>query len=177
MNASAVLCGGGLALWREEGCGEWKATAAAIAEDLALLDVPHDIVRAFRYPLAKSRDKRPRRGEEVRIDREDLTYLVRWMPSLQTHIDQTPEDAPGWAFIMFEPRPESMAIIHLALAADWPRWTDKQAAAMGLMCADCGYDLRNVDDDHCPYNIPLPEQPKKRRLVCGSCCSNGADVL
>ncbi|WP_432020255.1 hypothetical protein, partial [Streptomyces sp. 1222.5] len=133
--------------------------------------VPHQVVRAFRYPLAKAYDKRPRRGEEVRIARQDLTHLVRWMPSLQAYIDQTPEDAPGWGFIVFEPRPEGVSIVQLAFAADWPRWTEKQAAAMGLLCADCGYDLRNVDEDRLPYNIPLPEKPKKRRLVCGTCCT------
>jgi hypothetical protein len=177
VNSSGVLCGGGLALWREADCGEWKATAAEIAHDLTLLEIPHEIVTAFRFPLAKAMLKLPRRGEEVRIARGDLTHLVRWMPSLQTYIDQTPEDAPGWWFMVFEPRPEAMAIVQLAFAADWPRWTDKQAAAMGLMCSDCGWDLRNVDDDHCPYNIPLPETPKKRRLVCGSCCNDGLDTL
>lgn len=177
VNASAVLCGAGLAVWREEDCGEWKATATEISRDLTLLDVPHEIVRAFRYPLAKSWFKQPRRGEEVRIDREDLPHLVRWMPSLQAHIDQTPEDAPGWSFLFFEPRPDGMAIIHLALAADWPRWTEKQAAAVGLMCAECGWDLRNMDDEHCPYNIQLPGSPEKRRLVCGSCCNDGVEEL
>ncbi|MGW3200061.1 hypothetical protein ACWDBD_36950 [Streptomyces sp. NPDC001118] len=177
VNASGVLCGGGLALWREAGSGEWKASATEIAQYLTLLEVPHEIVTAFRFPLAKSWDKRPRRGEEVRIARKDLTHLVRWMPSLQTYVDQTPEDAPGWGFVVFHPRPEGMAVVPLPFAADWPRWTGKQAAAMGLMCADCGYDLRKVDDDHAPYNIPLPEMPKKRRLVCGSCCNDGLDEL
>ncbi|MER5908549.1 hypothetical protein ABT150_52725 [Streptomyces mirabilis] len=71
------------------------------------------------------------------------------MPSLQQPIDQT-QDLPGWGFVVFEPRKDTMTVVHLALSADWPRWTAKQAAAMGLMCADCGHDLRKVDDDHCP---------------------------
>lgn len=71
-----------------------------------------------------------------------------------------------------------MAIVELALAADWPRWTLKQAAAMGLMCAQCGYDLRgHQDEDRLPYDILLPEQPKKRRLVCGRCCNDGLDEM
>ena len=28
-----------------------------------------------------------------------------------------------------------------------------------------------------PYDIHLPGQPKKRRLVCGQCCSNGMDEM
>ncbi|MEU1502908.1 hypothetical protein [Streptomyces sp. NPDC005732] len=176
VNASGVLCAGGLALWREVDCGEWKATADEISADLALLEVPHHVVKAFRYPLAKSWSRGPRRGEEVRVDREDLAHLVRWMPSLQQPIDQT-QDLPGWGFVMFEPRSDSMGIVPLALSADWPRWSAKQAAAMGLMCAYCEHDLRKADDDRCPYNIPLPETPKKRRLVCGMCCNDGLDEL
>jgi hypothetical protein len=46
------------------------------------------------------------------------------------------------------------------------------------MCAECGYDLRGrPDEDRLPYNIPLLEQPKKRRLVCGKCCNDGLDEM
>ena len=51
VRCSGVLSNGGLALWREVGCGEWKATAAEIARDLDLLEVLHEIVTAFRFPL------------------------------------------------------------------------------------------------------------------------------
>ncbi|MEU2718669.1 hypothetical protein [Streptomyces sp. NPDC007205] len=42
---------------REAGCGEWKATAAEIGQDLELLEVPYTIVTAFRFPLASSYNK------------------------------------------------------------------------------------------------------------------------
>ncbi|MDQ0757446.1 hypothetical protein [Streptomyces canus] len=178
VNASGVICGDGLALWREVNCGESKATAAEIAKDLTMLDVPHQVVTAFRFPLANSWDKRPRRGEEVRVAKNDLKHLVRWMPSLETYIDQITGDCPGFGFTIFEPRAEGMAVMQLALAADWPRWTNKQAGAMGLMCAQCGYDLRERhNEDRMPYNIPLAKQPKKRRLVCGQCCNDGVDKV
>ncbi|MGW2749123.1 hypothetical protein [Streptomyces sp. NPDC001450] len=173
-----MLSGGGLALWREVDCGEWKATAAEIARDLTLLEVPHEIVTAFRFPLANSRDKRLRRGEEVRIAKNDLTHLMRWMPSLKALVDQVTDDWPGFDFIIFEPRADSMALVTFALAADWPRWTEKQARAAGLMCAECDYDLRQRDDEsRLPYNIPAPERPKKIRLVCGRCCNDGLDQM
>lgn len=176
VNVSAVLGGGGLALWRETDCGEWKATAAEIGDDLSALDVPHQIVTAFRPPRANSRTLRPRRGEEVRIATQDLAHLVRWMPSLQEHLDELPQDAPGFAFVYFEPRAEGMAMMTLsAFAAEWPSWTDKQAAAMGLTCDECGYDLRSRQEDRLPYNIPAP--PQKRRLVCGRCCNDGTDEM
>lgn len=62
------------------------------------------------------------------------------LSSSQVTTRRMPPTTPG--FVMFEPRPEGMAIVQLAFAADWPRWTDKQAAAMGLLCAECGYDIR-----------------------------------
>lgn len=176
VNVSGVLGGGGLALWRETDCGAWKATAAEIGNDLSALEVPHQIVTAFRPPLAKSRTQRPRRGEEVRIATQDLGHVVRWMPALQEHLDALPQDAPGFEFVYFEPRAEEMAVKRLAtFAADWPRWTDRQAAVMGLRCAECDYDLRTRQEDRVPYNIPAPTQPQKRRLVCGRCCNSGTD--
>ncbi|MFE5214061.1 MULTISPECIES: hypothetical protein [unclassified Streptomyces] len=48
VRVSAVLNGDGLALWRESGCGEWKATAAEIGRELELLEVTYKIVTAFR---------------------------------------------------------------------------------------------------------------------------------
>lgn len=178
VRASGVLSGGGLALWREADCGEFKATAAEIAADLTLLEVPHEIVRASRFPLANSRDKRLRRGEEVRIAKKDLTHLVRWMPSLKELIDQIGDDWPGFDFCIFQPRADGMKLMGFALAADWPRWTDKQARAARLMCAECDYDLRQQEDENrLPYNIPLPEKPQRIRLVCGRCCNNGLDEM
>ncbi|MFJ9412493.1 hypothetical protein [Streptomyces sp. NPDC101393] len=178
MTASGVFSGGGLALWRAADCGEWKATAADIASDLDVLQVPHQVVRAFRYPLSKSWDKRPRRGEEVRIARKDLPHLLPWMPSIQQWIDHITDEWPGFAFTIFEPRAEGMAVLQLPFAADWPRWTPRQAASMALMCAECGHDLRDRQNgDRLPYNIPLPKQPTKRRLVCGRCCNDGLDEL
>lgn len=174
VRVSGVLNGDGLALWREAGCGEWKATAAEISADLDLLEVPHTIVTAARFPLANARTTQLRRGEEVRITRSDLTHLVRWMPSLRQSIDNIPDDCPGWDFTVFQPTAQGMAVVGLSLAADWPYWSETQARAARLLCAECDYDLRRRDDeDHLPYNIPLPEKPNKVRLLCGRCCNDG----
>lgn len=62
VTSSGVLNTDRLALWREVGCGEWKATAAEIGEDLELLEVPYATVTAFRFPLASSYSKALRRG-------------------------------------------------------------------------------------------------------------------
>ncbi|ANP51989.1 hypothetical protein J2Z21_008993 [Streptomyces griseochromogenes] len=105
VRVSGVLNNDGLALWRETRCGEWKATAAEIGQDLQLLEVPYTIVTAFRFPLASSYNKAMRQGDEVRIVRNDLTHLVRWMPSLKESIGDIPEDCPGWAFPCSSPAP------------------------------------------------------------------------
>ncbi|MEV6332633.1 hypothetical protein [Streptomyces sp. NPDC051909] len=178
INASGKLNGDGLALWREVNCGEWNATAADIGRDLDLLQVPHTIVTAFRFPLASSYSKAMREGEEVRILRKDLPHLVPWMPSLEQTIADIPEDAPGWDFTLFRPRAEGMAIAKLALSAEWPAWSKKQARAARLVCVECDYDLREfTDESRLPYDVRLPEQPKKRRLVCGQCCNDGVDEM
>ncbi|MFH8775921.1 MULTISPECIES: hypothetical protein [unclassified Streptomyces] len=178
MRVSGVLNGDGLALWREVDCGEWKTTAAEIGRDMDLLEVPYTVVSACRFPLANSRDKRLRRGEEVRIVRKDLTHLVRWMPSLKEAIGNVPEDCPGWGFTIFQPKAEGLAVMGFALAADWPTWSEKQARAARLLCAECDYDLRQRDDeDRLPYNIPTPDKPNKLRLVCGRCCNHGLDEM
>ncbi|MDQ0994786.1 hypothetical protein [Streptomyces sp. V3I7] len=178
VRVSGVFNSDGLALWRETGCGEWKATAADLGRDLDLLEVPHTIVTAFRFPLANSRSKAMRRGEEIRIVRNDLTHLTRWMPSLKETIGDIPEDCPGWPFPLFRPRADSMAIVGLALSADWPLWSKKQARAARLVCAECDCDLRDrKDKDRLPYDIRLPEQLNRRRLVCGRCCEHGVDEM
>jgi len=178
VRVSGVLNSDGLALWREAGCGEWKATAVEIGRDLELLEVPHTIVTACRFPLANVRNTQLRRGEEVRIARKDLSHVVRWMPSLEESIGNIPEDCSGWDFTIFQPKAEGMAVLGFALAADWPSWTGKQARAARLLCAECDYDLRQRDaEDRLPYNIPLPEKPNRLRLVCGRCCNHGLDEL
>lgn len=53
VRASGVLGLFGLALWREANAGEWKASAEEIAEDLALLGVPHTVVAASRPPTSR----------------------------------------------------------------------------------------------------------------------------
>jgi hypothetical protein len=178
INASGRLNADGLALWREVGCGEWKATAADIGRDLDLLQVPHSIVTAFRFPLAGSHSTAMRKGEEVRILREDLTHLVPWMPSLQQTVADIPDNARGWDFPLFQPRADGMVIAHLALSAEWPSWSKKQARAARLVCAECDYDLREFKDEtRLPFDIRLPERPKTRRLVCGQCCNDGVDEM
>ena len=176
VRSCGVLSSDGLAMWREVGRGEWKATAAEIDQDLALLEVPHTIVTAFRFPLANSYNQAMRRGEEVRIARKHLPHLVRWMPSLKKSISDLPEDCPGWPFMFFQPKAEGMAMMRFALAADWPVWTEAQARRSRLLCAQCDCDLRKRDaEDRLPYNIPAPEKPNKIRLVCGRCCNHGLD--
>ncbi|WP_158711269.1 hypothetical protein [Streptomyces sp. NRRL S-1824] len=54
-------------MWREVDCGEWKASVADISRDLDLLQVPHTIVTAFRFPLASSYSKAMRKGEEAYV--------------------------------------------------------------------------------------------------------------
>lgn len=177
INASGRLNADGLAMWREVNCGEWKATAAEISADLDLLQVPNTIVTAFRFPLATSYSRAMRKGEEVRILRKDLGHLVPWMPSLEQVIADIPEDAPHWDFVVFQPRADCMAIAILQLSAEWPTWSKKQARAARLVCADCDYDLRDLAEDRAPYDVRLPEQPKRRRLVCGKCCNDGEDEM
>jgi hypothetical protein len=43
---------------------------------------------------------------------------------------------------MVRPSADGMATVKLALSADWPLWSTKQAQAAGLACAVCDYDLR-----------------------------------
>lgn len=71
VRVSGVLNQDGLAMWRESGCGEWKATAAEIDQDLDVLEVPYEIATAYRFPLATAHSKALRRGKEVRIARKD----------------------------------------------------------------------------------------------------------
>jgi hypothetical protein len=177
INASGRLNADGLALWREVNCGEWKATAADISRDLDLLQVPHTIVTDFRFPLATSYRKAVREGEEVRILRKDLAHLVPWMPSLEQTVADIPEDAPHWDFTVVQPRTDGMVIAKLALSAEWLSWSKKQARAARLVCAECDYDLRDKDETRAPFDVRLPDQPKRRRLVCGQRCNDGVDEL
>lgn len=178
VRSCGVLNGDGLAMWCEAGCGQWKATAAEIGQDLELLEVPYTIVTAYRFPLASSYSKAMQRGEEVRIAAKDLTHLVGWIPSLKKSIDDLPHDCPGWDFTFFKPKAEGMVLMSFALSADWLAWSQKQARAARLLCAECDYDLRRRDDeDRLPYNIPDPEKPNKLRLVCGRCCNHGLDMM
>ncbi|MFZ3493080.1 hypothetical protein ACODT5_07580 [Streptomyces sp. 5.8] len=172
---SGVLSGGGLAVWRDDVTGEWKASPEELSQDLDLLGVPHETVIAFRPPRA--REARRRKGRELRIPFAELGRLVRWVPSLQQSIDELPAGTPGFTFTCFEPRRSGMATVLLScFAADWPTWSVRQAGSMGLLCARCGFDLRTRGPGHRPaYNIP--EEPERRRLVCGTCCGNGLPEL
>ncbi|MBF6234836.1 hypothetical protein IU436_29190 [Nocardia farcinica] len=88
IRSCGVLSEQGLAMWRESGCGEFKATADEIAVDLGVLGVPHMVVPTDLPPLVSDRSRRIRHGEEVRITTADLPTLVQWIPSLQKHIDK-----------------------------------------------------------------------------------------
>ncbi|MGW0550460.1 hypothetical protein [Streptomyces altiplanensis] len=175
VRTSSVLTGGGLAMWREHDAGEWTESAAGLSQDLDTLDVPHETVAAFRPP--RGREPRWREGREVRVAFTELRRLVRWVPSLQQPIDELPARAPGFAFAYREPRETGVAVLTLSsFAAEWPAWTVIQAAAMGLLCARCGFDLRTRGAGRRPaYN--LPGQAGAQRLVCGTCCDDGRAEL
>lgn len=178
INASGKLNGDGLALWREANCGEWKATAADISRDLDLFQVPHTIVTAFRLPLASSYSKAMREGEEVRILRRDLPHLVPWMPSLEQAVADIPEDAPAGASSCSSPAPRA-----------WPSpsWCCRRSGPPGRRSrpAPRGWSARSAtttcatpeDETRLPYDVRLPDQPKRRRPVCGQCCNNGVDEM
>lgn len=63
------------------------------------------------------------------------------------------------------------------MSAEWPAWSKKQARAARLVSAECGYDLRDQDEGRAPFDVRLPAQPGRRRLVCGKCCNNGVDEM
>lgn len=175
VHTSSVLSSGGLAMWREFDAGEWNASAAELSADLNTLRVVHEIVIAYRPPRA--RETRVHKGQEVRVAFPELPQLVRWLPSLRQPIDELPVDMPGFTFVYCEPRATGMEMMLLSsFAAEWPTWTDRQAYAMGLMCARCGFDLRTRGDGkRLAYNIP--EQAGRRRLMCGECCNDGLTEL
>ncbi|WP_435260607.1 hypothetical protein [Streptomyces sp. 1222.5] len=112
-----MLNSDGLALWREADCGEWKATAAEIGQDLTLLEVPHTIVTAYRFPLANSWNKKMCHGEEVRIAEGPSPPGGLACLATEAH-RQPPPDCPGWSFMFFAPKPEGMGLMCFALAAD-----------------------------------------------------------
>ncbi|MFE4256634.1 hypothetical protein ACFRU3_45945 [Streptomyces sp. NPDC056910] len=178
INASGRLNADGLALWREVNCGEWKATAADISRDLDLLQVPHTIVMAFRFPLATSYSKAMREGEEVRILRKDLAHRVPWMPSMEQTVADIPEDAPHWDFTVFQPRADGMVIAktgavggvaHLVKETG-PR---RPAGLRGVRLRPARVQGR----DPAAIRHPVPERPKARRLVCRQCCNDGVDEM
>lgn len=175
VRTSSVLNGDGLAVWREYPASDWEESAAELSADLDRLRVPHEIVIAYRPPLA--RETRDIKGQEVRVAFTELPHLVRWVPSLQQPIDELPVDTPGFTFVYCEPRVSGMEMMLLSsLAAEWPVWTDRQAEAMGLMCAKCGFDLRTRGNrQRLAYNIPA--QAGWRRLMCGACCNDGLTEL
>ena len=88
IRSCGALSEDGLALWREDGCAEFKASADELADDMAILGVPHTIVPTTLPPLVSDRSRRVRYGEEVRVATRDLSVLVAWIPSLQRPIDQ-----------------------------------------------------------------------------------------
>ncbi|WP_280460504.1 hypothetical protein [Nocardia carnea] len=61
-----------------------------------------------------------------------------------------------------------MSIVRLqSLAAGWLSWNCEQAAAMGLLCAECGFDLRIRDSGaRIPVNVA---SGAALRLVCSGC--------
>lgn len=172
---SGVLSGGGLAVWREYVPVQGAGSAAELSQDLDALGVDHHIVMAYRPP--RGREIQTHEGQEVRIASTRLPRLVRWVPSLRQPIDELPADAPGFTFAYFEPKIDGLAMRTVSsFAAEWPSWTLRQAAAMGLLCARCSFDLRTPGPGRRPaYNIPA--EPERLRLLCGTCCGDGLAEL
>jgi hypothetical protein len=177
INSNRVITGAGLALWREDDSFYGSADADDVAADLAVLGVPSTITPCLMPPGAKER--RARRGREVRIARTDLSGLYPWMPSLQKRVEEVPQDSPFPKFVVFIAAGEGMQIGTLALASLWPWWTPKAAERMGLTCADCGWDLRQ-DEDERRGAYRIPDRPAPGRVItlyCGDCCDHGLDAL
>ncbi|MYY85673.1 MULTISPECIES: hypothetical protein [unclassified Streptomyces] len=175
VRSDSVLTGGGLAMWREYRTGPWTLSAAELSRDMDVLKVPHTIVVAFRPP--RGRDEAPRKGQEVRVPFPDLDRLVRWMPQLRQQIDEIPDAHFGFPFPYCEARPTGMVMKLLpSLAAEWPTWTAEQAAAMGLLCARCGFDLRTRGvEQRLAHDIG--GEPGRPRLECGPCRGDGLSAL
>jgi hypothetical protein len=174
VRANSVLNRGGMALWRpDDDEFDGMADADAVAADLKLLGVRSTITNP-RYMPPRSYERSMRKGREARIAWAELATLVHWMPSLRERMEEIPEDAHTvFEFPFFEPRSESMAVCMGVFAARWPWWTEKQARRMGLMCTDCGCDLRA--EDRVAYRIANAEG--RKRLYCGDCCNDGLDAL
>lgn len=161
-----MLTRAGLGIWRPHTVRSAVATVADISADLDTLDVPHHVASALRPPIDSGV---PRSGREVRVADEDLPRLWRWVPALFDRRVELPENAAGFAFTYFEHRADQMAIVHLqSLAADWASWNREQTAAMGLLCAECGFDLRTRDAG---ARIPVNVAPAGNtlRLICSEC--------
>jgi hypothetical protein len=174
VRANSVLNRGGLALWRPDDDEFYgSADADAVAADLELLGV-RSTIAAPRYMPPRSHERRMRKGREVRVSWSELATLVNWMPSLKERMEGLPEDARTvFEFPFFEPRPEAMVWRQGVFASRWPWWTEKQAQRMGLMCADCGCDLRAGGRG--VYRLANAEG--RKRLHCGDCCNDGLDAL
>lgn len=170
LRTCGYLTADGLGFWREREAGEWKASSEEIAADLLVLEVPSTTVTALQPPTTRSRG-RQREGQEVRVSAADLPALQRWSPMLVKSVEQVPADAPGFAFTYLDPRPDGSAAVRKApFAADWPSWTAKQAADMGLVCSRCSHDLRDHRDGKAVPAINRPAAGRsRRRLFCSGC--------
>ncbi|MEV7690669.1 hypothetical protein [Streptomyces bungoensis] len=173
VRANSVLNRGGMALWRPDDDDDYgSADADAVTADLELLGVRSEM--AVRYMPPRSYERSLRKGREVRVSWSELVTLVHWMPSLRERMEQITEDTPKvFEFFYWEPRPEGMALCTGVFAAQWRWWTEKQARRMGLMCADCGADLREPGRN--AYR--LLGEDGRYRFHCGDCCNQGLDVL
>lgn len=170
VESRGVLCGDGLAVWGDLSLGG----VADIAADCAVIGIEHRVVAAVRPPRDGDRRRRSRPGEEVRIGRDALAAMVTWLPALRIMIDELPTGAPGFGMRYAESRCGGMAVVRwLSLATDWPSWTRDQAAAMGLLCAECAADLREPSTPAVlPFNLPPTDRPgARRRLLCGPCAA------
>jgi hypothetical protein len=97
IKSSGVLEDGDLVIWREEGCGEFKASALDLSEDLTALGVPHytTITKRCQPPWRSAGTKLPpSRWEKVRIRRVDLPLLAAVAPSLAKLIGEPSGPAP-----------------------------------------------------------------------------------
>jgi hypothetical protein len=87
---------GGVVLWSEEGCGEWKADARELSDDLMLLGVPHyaTMTRRCQPPWRTPQTKKlPAVWVKLWITGDDFGHLAEAIPSLG-RLEVPPADPP-----------------------------------------------------------------------------------
>lgn len=166
-----VLVGAGLAIW----CGFLadRPDRHQLAADLTAVGVAFESLPAARPPAVRGGPASG--GYEIRVRQgRALSVLERRMPTtLASSVPRLPRvdsefDLAVWRLDRHGDRLPAGAV--KGLAADWPRWTDEQAAVLGLVCVLCAADLRPqaADDFRRAFADPLA-RPRVLRLLCEGC--------